>query len=134
VGNQNVLLVHGNGGLKPSNYESDIQKMVGRYAKRGIVIDYILAGHYHSAFVGDNFARSSSLSGTNDYAEKGLNLTGRASQNAFLFYEDGNRDGIKIDLQNTPNDGYTIETRLESYNAKSASKLKQHEVIFQVVI
>ena len=114
--------------------EGDIQKMVGRYAKRGIVIDYILAGHYHSAFVGDNFARSSSLSGTNDFAEKGLNLAGRASQNAFLFFDDGNRDGIKVDLQNVPDTGYLIEKRLEAYNAKSADKLKQHQVIYQVVI
>ena len=72
--------------------------------------------------------------GANDYSEKALNLTGRASQNCYIFYDDGNRDGIKIDLQNVNNKGYEIDKSLEAYNAKSASKTKNTETIFKVVV
>ena len=72
--------------------------------------------------------------GSNDYAEKALNLSGRASQNCYIFYDDGNRDGIKIDLQNTDGVGYNIDKSLEAYNAKSASKAKEKKTIFEIVI
>ena len=71
-----------------------------RYKARGTNVDYVIFGHIHSARVGDTFSRSSSMVGANDYSEKALNLAGRASQNCYIFYENGNRDGIKIDLQN----------------------------------
>ena len=72
--------------------------------------------------------------GANDYSEKALNLGGRASQNAYVFYENGNRDGIKIDLQNTDCKGYEIDKTLEAYNAKSAKKNRKRETIFKVVV
>ena len=71
--------------------------------------------------------------GANDYSEKALNLAGRASQNCYIFYEDGNRDGIKIDLQNYK-DGYNIESSLEAYNAKSHAKVNTGTTIFKVVV
>ena len=77
--------------------------------------------------------RSSSMVGANDYSEKALNLGGRASQNAYVFYDSGNRDGIKIDLQNYDDIGYDITKELEAYNAKSNIKGKQDKVILKVV-
>ena len=71
--------------------------------------------------------------GANDYSEKALNLAGRASQNCYVFYENGNRDGIKIDLQNYGK-GYDIEQSLESYNAKSNNKINKGTTIFKVVV
>ena len=106
---------------------------MGRYKARGVDIDYVIFGHVHSARVGDNFSRSSSMVGANDYSEKALNLAGRASQNCYIFYENGNRDGIKIDLQNYTK-GYNIEESLESYNAKSHDKIKSGTTIFKVVV
>ena len=97
-------------------------------------IDYAIFGHVHSARVGDNYSRSSSMVGANDYSEKALNLTGRASQNCYIFYNNGNRDGIKIDLQNVSNKGYEIDKSLEAYNAKSAKKTNKQETIFKVVV
>jgi hypothetical protein len=94
----------------------------------------MIFGHVHSARIGDGYARSSSLVGSNDYAEKALNLSGRASQNCYIFYDDGNRDGIKIDLQNTKGVGYNIDKSLEAYNAKSAKKAKEKKTIFEIVI
>ena len=51
-----------------------------------------------------------------------------------MFYNNGNRDGIKIVLQNTTSNGYNIDSSLASYNAKSADKIRQGETIFKVVI
>jgi predicted phosphodiesterase len=133
VAGQNLLVLHGNGAVKRTGIESSISQMVGRYKMRGTHIDYVIFGHVHSARVGDNYARSSSMVGANDYSEKALNLSGRASQNCYIFYENGNRDGIKIDLQNYGN-GYDIQQSLESYNAKSSDKLNQGTTIFKVVV
>ena len=69
----------------------------------------------------------------NDYSEKALNLSGRASQNCYIFYENGNRDGIKVDLQNYGR-GYNIDKSLEAYNAKSGNKVNTGTTIFKVVV
>ena len=133
VAGQNLLMLHGHGGLR-GGIEKAINQIMGRYSAKGINIDYIIFGHVHSARVGDNYSRSSSMVGANDYSEKALNLTGRASQNCYIFYNNGNRDGIKIDLQNVSNKGYEIDKSLEAYNAKSAQKTKKQETIFKVVV
>jgi predicted phosphodiesterase len=134
VAGQNLLCLHGNGSIKRGGMESSVQQIIGRYGLKGINIDYIIFGHVHSARVGDNFSRSSSMVGSNDYAEKALNLSGRASQNCYIFYSNGNRDGIKVDLQNPSGDGYDIDEALASYNAKSADKVNRKETVFKVVI
>ena len=133
VAGQNLLILHGNGAIKRTAIESSINQMIGRYRVRGTKIDYVIFGHIHSARVGDNYSRSSSMVGANDYSEKALNLAGRASQNCYVFYENGNRDGIKIDLQNY-GEGYDIEQSLESYNAKSNNKINKGTTIFKVVV
>ena len=116
VAGQNLLILHGNGSIK-KGIDTSINQIIGRYKMRGTHVDYVIFGHIHSARVGDNFARSSSMVGANDYSEKALNLSGRASQNCYIFYENGNRDGIKVDLQNYGR-GYNIDKSLEAYNAK----------------
>ena len=133
VAGQNLLMIHGHGAIG-AGVEKSINQICGRYSMKGIRIDYVIFGHVHSARVGDCFGRSSSMVGANDYSEKALNLGGRASQNAYVFYENGNRDGIKIDLQNVDCDGYEIDKTLEAYNAKSAKKSKKTETIFKVVV
>ena len=133
VAGQNLLVLHGNGAVKRTGIESSISQMVGRYKMRGTYIDYVIFGHIHSARVGDNYSRSSSMVGANDYSEKALNLAGRASQNCYIFYDNGNRDGIKIDLQNY-GEGYDIDNSLAAYNAKSSAKINQGTTIFKVVV
>ena len=105
---QNLLLVHGNIHSRlagTSTIEKSTAVIKSRYASLGIKIDYLLCGHIHSCYMSDNFARSSSIVGSNTFSERTLNLTGKASHNSFLFYEDSSIDGIKTDLQNT--DGYS---------------------------
>ena len=133
VAGQNLLMLHGHGAIS-AGVEKSINQLCGRYSMKGIRIDYVIFGHVHSARVGDCFGRSSSMVGANDYSEKALNLGGRASQNAYVFYDNGNRDGIKIDLQNVDCKGYNIDKTLEAYNAKSAKKSKKTETIFKVVV
>ena len=133
VAGQNLLMIHGHGAIS-AGVEKSINQICGRYSMKGIKIDYVIFGHVHSARVGDCFGRSSSMVGANDYSEKALNLGGRASQNAYVFYENGNRDGIKIDLQNVDCNGYDIDKTLEAYNAKSAKKTNKRETIFKVVV
>tara|TARA_R100000781_G_scaffold58773_2_gene37761 strand:+ start:1628 stop:2824 length:1197 start_codon:yes stop_codon:yes gene_type:complete len=132
VAGQNLLIIHGHGGIK-TGIEKSINQMIGRYRMRGTKIDYIIFGHIHSARIGDLYSRSSSMVGANDYSEKALNLSGRASQNCYIFYENGNRDGIKIDLQNYGK-GYDIDDSLAEYNPKSHDKLNQGTTIFKVVV
>ena len=133
VAGQNLLLLHGHGSIT-TRHESSINQIKGRYANRGINIDYVISGHIHSARIGDTYARSSSLVGANDYSEKALNLSGRASQNLYIFYESGNRDGIKVDLQNVNNKGYDIHKSLEAYNPKSLDKLIPKTTILEIKI
>ena len=133
VAGQNLLMMHGHGSFR-GKLDTAVNQIAGRYSLRGIKIDYVIFGHVHSARVGDNFGRSSSMVGANDYSEKALNLNGRASQNCYIFYDNGNRDGIKIDLQNTQNEGYNIDKLLEAYNAKSHGKTKTKKTIFEVVV
>ena len=133
VAGQNLLMLHGNGAIKHANLETSINQIVGRYKLKGADIDFVVFGHVHSCRIGDNYARNSSMVGANDYSDKALNLAGRASQNCYIFYNNGNRDGIKIDLQNYA-DGYNIDSSLEAYNAKSHSKLNNNTTIFKVVV
>ena len=133
VAGQNLLVLHGNGSIKKTAVETSINQIIGRYRLRGTKIDYVIFGHIHSARVGDNYSRSSSMVGANDYSEKALNLAGRASQNCYIFYNNGNRDGIKVDLQNY-GEGYNIDKSLEAYNAKSSNKLNRGTTIFKVVV
>ena len=108
VAGQNLLMLHGHGSLR-GKLDTSVNQIAGRYSLKGIKIDYVIFGHVHSARVGDNFGRSSSMVGANDYSEKALNLNGRASQNCYIFYNNGNRDGIKVDLQNVTKEGYNIK-------------------------
>jgi len=133
VAGQNLLLLHGHGSIT-AKHESSVNQIKGRYASRGINIDYVISGHIHSARIGDTYARSSSLVGANDYSEKALNLSGRASQNLYVFYDNGNRDGIKVDLQNVNNKGYNIEKSIKAYNPKSSEKLIPKSTILEVKI
>ena len=121
VNGQNVLCIHGD--QIPNSPTTKIQQIVGKWAGKGIIIDYVIFGHIHMAFASDNFSRSASLVGDNAYSSVKLQLIGRASQNGYLFYECGNRDAIKFDLQNTKaGNAYHIHDKLIAYNAKSAQK------------
>jgi len=133
VNGLNVLLVHGN--QIRGKTESKIQSIKGKYAAQGIIIDFVLIGDQHSCRIGDGYARSSSIAGANGYSDSALQLASGASQNIHIIYENGNKDSIKIDLQNVDGViGYPIEKELEAYNAKSVDKAKKKTIISKIVI
>ena len=133
VGNKNILLIHGH--QIKGKTERAIQGIKGKYAAKGITIHYIISGHLHSARIGDVYARGSSIVGANEYSERGLQLTSRASQNIHIVYSSNRIDSIKIDLQHTEHiEGYNIEKEIEAYNAKSADRIRKKRTIFEVVI
>ena len=63
---QNILFLHGTQ-IPTTGVEKAVQGIVGKYASKGTLIDFLVFGHCHSARVGDNFARSSSVVGANSY-------------------------------------------------------------------
>lgn len=133
VAGNNILLIHGH------QYRNDlaggVKKSVAKYSYSDIRIDYVLSGHLHEAYISDNYSRSASMCGQNAYSDKGLQLSGRASQNIGIFYKNGNRDIIKVDLQNYQEvEGYDITKELEAYNTKSHDKLCQNKTVFKIVI
>jgi len=133
IAGQNILLMHGL--AVKHDIEKSIQQTMGRYSAQGLHIDYVFIGHIHSARIGDLYARSSSLCGANGYSDYALNLAGRASQNIAIFYTDRSHDVMKIDLQNVDHiEGYPIAHEIEAYNAKSADKLHEKKVVFQIIV
>ena len=131
VANKNVLLVHGHQLGKMTS--SNISKVISKYSRRNIKIDFIICGHLHETMITDSFARSSSLVGANAYSDNALNLYSRAAQNLYIFTKEGRHD-IRIDLQNSSFKGYNIDKELFSYNAKSSKKINKKQTIFEIII
>lgn len=126
--NSNVLMLHGN---TISKGTGAIQSLIGKYAVNNIIIDFVIFGHIHECSISDTFARSGSLVGNNNYSFNALQLYGRASQNIHIFYENGNRDSIKIDLQNIENyNGYKLDKKL--LKEMSSTFVKETDIIFEI--
>jgi hypothetical protein len=134
IAGQNILLLHGE--TLGKDTQKSVQAKIGMYALKGIIINYAIYGHLHSCYVGDHSSRSSSLAGSNDYNEKALNLISRASQNIGIFFDNGSRDMIKVDLQHVDDiEGYEIIKDLEAYHSKSHMKASQgHKTIVEIII
>ena len=66
--------------------------------------------------------------------KKSLNIRGRASQNLYVIHENKLIDGVKIDLQITNGEQYTVDNTLAEYNQKSEQRRKEKRTIFQVVV
>ena len=125
VGSQNFLALHGHSVLSKSSIEQHVHQIIGKWATKGVNIDYVIFGHVHSARVGDLYGRSSSLCGSNSYSDKDLCLSGRASQNLYVVHDNGLRDGHKIDLQVVEGEEYPVNENLIAYNPKSKGKAKR---------
>ena len=132
--NKNILLIHGHKGFS-SDIESSVSKIISKYSKtKHCNIDYVLFGHIHSAYISDNFARSGSLTGDNEYSFNKLQLTSKASQNCYLVSENSIH-GFKVDLQNVDGiKGYDYDKNNETYYSLSKDKCKDYEQIIKIVI
>lgn len=124
INNKHILFMHGDN-IGKGDIEKKVMQIKGKYAAQNIIIDYLVFGHIHSSYIGDNFSRSSSLCGANAYSDIGLQLSSRASQ-MILIVSENSINGIKIDLQEYDGyEGYNIDTTLEAYNVKSIIKLEK---------
>ena len=132
VNGHNVLLIHGH---QLGKMQSDkIAKVMSKYARNGIILDFLICGHLHETKITDLFARSSSLVGANAYSENALLLSSRAAQNIYIM-KNKERHDIRIDLQHTNGfNGYPINKELSSYNAKSLDKTHRKQTVFKIVI
>ena len=129
VNGHNCLLIHGH-----QLNNDKIAKVMSKYARNGIILDFMMCGHLHETKITDMFARSSSLVGANAYSENALLLSSRAAQNIYIM-KDKERHDIRIDLQHTKGfNGYPINKELSSYNAKSLDKTLKKQTVFKIVI
>lgn len=130
---QKILLIHGNQ-IGGSQIEQKIQMIKGKYASQGIELSFIAFGHLHSTVITDFGGRGSSLVGANAYSNSGLQLESRAAQSCHIFYANGNRDSIKVDLQNIPNNlkGYNIDKELAQYAVNKVSSKKQPQITVKI--
>ena len=133
--NEYILLIHGHKGIG-NDIENSISKLISKYSKtENINISYVLYGHIHSCLISDSFSRSGSLVGGNEYSFNKLQIDSRASQNCYVFKQDGSKNCYRIDLQNVDGiDGYVYNEYLESYNNKMKNKLHDDIDIVRVVI
>lgn len=128
VNNNNILFLHGNQ-IGRGDICKKVQQIKGKYADKGIIINFLVFGHIHESMIADLYARSSSLVGANSYSDSGLQLSSRASQIILIVKKDG-IDAMKIDLQNVEGiEGYDIVEELEAYDAKSLEKLNRREYV-----
>lgn len=126
-----ILFTHGLA-LKGGS-EQEIQRTFGRFSSFDILLDYIIFGHVHSCQIGDLHARSGSLVGANAYSERKLNVPGRASQNIHFVRKDS-INSIRIDLQETENEGYPILEFENCYNPKSEQKTRDGHLILSIIV
>jgi len=133
INGKHILLTHG---MSVSNdTQKGIQQILGKYAGKGIIIDYVIIGHIHFANVTDVYTRSGSLCGNNTYSDRALNLITRASQVMHVVTCTGDIHNKRVDLQGVEGfEGYPIEDDVEAYNAKSASKMHRQETIIKIVV
>ena len=134
VNNTTILIAHGHRMGKMGH--TDISKVISKWVKRGVKINMVICGHLHETLITDTVLRSGSLVGNNAYADVGLNLNSRASQNYYIVNQDGTVDATKIDLQYSSTDDYyyDIDEDLDAYNAKSIDKIREKKTVFEVVI
>lgn len=133
VNGTRILAVHGHRLGKMAH--TDLSKTIAKWAKKGILIDMIMCGHLHETNITDTLLRTGSLVGNNAYADVGLNLNSRASQNFYIVDRYGTVDATRVDLQNVDDSSpmYDIIEELDAYNAKSIDKIKKVDNVLKIV-
>lgn len=132
VNNSNILITHG---TTIREGQAAMQQVFGKYAAKGILLDYAVFGHVHFTNITDIYSRSGSLVGNNVYSDRYLNLITKASQVIHAIEKDGSLDSHKISLQYTDGyEGYDIKEDITAHNSLLANNTRERETIVQVVI
>jgi predicted phosphodiesterase len=129
----NILMAHGTS--INSDTQKAIQQITGKYANKGILIDYVIFGHIHFANITDLYSRSGSLVGNNIYSDRAINLITKPSQNLHIITAGGEIHNMRVELWRTVGyKGYPIKDDLDAYNAKATSNIHKETTIVKVVI
>ena len=113
---QNILLLHGYNFSRNNIPERQISEVIAKYNDKGIVVNFVIFGHFHSSIISERYARGGSLVGANSYSTYLLDYSTSASQNIHIVSKTGEIDSIKIDLQDVNNyEGYEIKKEKELY-------------------
>ena len=113
---QNILLLHGYNFSRNNIPERQISEVIAKYNDKGIVVNFVIFGHFHSSIISERYARGGSLVGANSYSTYLLDYSSSASQNIHIVSKTGEIDSIKIDLQDVNNyEGYEIKKEKELY-------------------
>lgn len=132
VNNSNILVTHG---TTIKEGQAFMQQVFGKYAAKGILLDYAIFGHVHFTNITDIYSRSGSLVGNNVYSDRYLNLVTKASQVIHVIEKDGSIDNIKVSLQYVDGyKGYGIKDDANAYNSVLRDNSKERQTIVQVVI
>lgn len=132
INGSNILINHGTSIKEGQAY---MQQVFGKYASKGILLDYAIFGHVHFTNITDIYSRSGSLVGNNVYSDRSLNLVTKASQVIHIIEKDGSIDSHKVNLQYYDGyQGYDIKDDLTAYNSQLNQNAREKEVIVQVVI
>lgn len=134
INGKDILLLHGHKGIN-NDIEGSLSKIITKNNKvKKCNVEYSLFGHIHSSYISDNFARSGSLTGDNEYSFNKLQLTTKASQNCYIVSKN-DIHGFKIDLQNVDGiKGYIYDKNNESYNSQSKDKCNNYKEIIKIII
>ena len=125
----NILLMHGHQKDMSGDLDKAIMKIKGLYSAKGVRIDFVLFGHFYEARITDSYARSSSMVGANAYADKGLHLYSKASQNLHIVWNRNDVMSVKVDLQQSnPDIYYQYDKSFESYTERSGDKLSKETI------
>lgn len=132
INGSNILITHG---TTIKEGQGAMQQIFGKYAAKGILLDYAIFGHVHFTNITDIYSRSGGLPGNNVYSDRFLNLVTKASQVVHVVEKDGSIDSIKVSLQYC-NDykGYDIKDDTTAYHSLSRDNAREKETIVQVVI
>ena len=132
INNSNILITHG---TTIKEGQAAMQQIFGKYAAKGILLDYAIFGHVHFTNVTDIYSRSGSLVGNNVYSDRYLNLVTKASQVVHFIEKDGSMYALNLSLQYTDGyPGYDIKDDLSAYNSLLADNTRERETIVQIVI
>lgn len=96
INGKNFALIHGDQVLNHTMLNKSVWSFKGRLSETFGKIDYVLMGHIHETYISNDFARNSSLVGSNSYSiAKGIPFS-TPSQNLIIVGEDIKAMGISL--------------------------------------
>lgn len=89
INGKNIGLIHGDKGFNHSSLNNSVWKFKARMSQTYGSVDYVLLGHIHETYISNEFARNSSLVGSNSYSALAINIPfSTPAQNLIIVGDD----------------------------------------------